>query len=638
MSAPLGEGHDWLQALFDESPVAIGFSRDGAMLDANAAYVRLFGHESAAALRGQSLLDQIAASDRPKVQDLIARRARGQPVPSRYTVRGLRKDGSEFPFEVTTTRVVVADGPLTIAFIVDLTERDDALAALTASEERFRTLSTTALEGVFVHSGGKILLANDAGAAMYGYDATSIVGAPLMDLVAPESHALVIEQIRSASAEPYEGVARRKDGSTFIAEARARTLWDRGVPTRVAVIRDITARKRVEAEQRALNERVRQVQKIESLGVLAGGVAHDFNNILTVISNEVALAKLEAERGNAAPAHLDAIALAAERAAGLCRLMLAYAGKAQLERSPVDLSALVAEMTSMLEASIAKKATLVRDLLPSMPALLGDGTQIRQIVMNLVLNASEAISNAKGTIRIATGSGTYKASAFARSPAGGELRAGSYVWLEVADDGVGMDATTVAQMFDPFFTTKFVGRGLGMAAVLGIVRSHDGAIDVDSEPGRGTRVRVYFPTHAVASVTASGDSHARARGKGLVLVVDDEKNVRISTEMLLRGFGFDVISAHNGTVAIDVVRKQGERIDVVLLDLTMPPPDGVETLSALRRIAPNVPVVLTSGYGTTRLDEERKPGEGPDAVLAKPYVAEHLVATLKRVMHAKASV
>ncbi|HEY4015269.1 MAG TPA: PAS domain S-box protein [Polyangiaceae bacterium] len=621
--------HDWLEALFDESPVAIGFSRDGVMLDVNPAYLRLFGHESAAELRGGPLLDQIAPSHRPQVLEMITQRARGDHLPQRYQTRGLRKDGTEFPFEVSTMRTVVADGPLTIAFLSNVSEREDALSALKASEERFRTLSAAALEGVFVHAEGRIVLANEAGAAMYRFDPASMVGASLMDLTAPESRAVVAEHLRSGSSEPYEGIARRRDGTTFAAEVRGRTLSHQGRPTRVTIIRDITHRKRVEAEQRALAERVRQAHKLESLGVLAGGVAHDFNNILTVISNEIALARREVGLGAPFAGHLDAIALATRRAADLCRQMLAYAGKAKLEREPVELSALVDEMSSMLEASIAKKATLVRDLASGLPTLLGDATQIRQIVMNLVLNASEAIPGTRGSVRVSTGTGSYDAAAFARSAAGGEPKPGAYVWLEVEDDGVGMDAPTVAQMFDPFFTTKFVGRGLGMAAVLGIVRGHEGAIDVESWPGRGTRIRILLPARTKGPAGAMPRPADPLGGTGVVLIVDDERNVRISTQRLLRGFGFDVLTAQDGPEAIEIFRSESARIDAVLLDLTMPGIDGMETLKVLRSIAAEIPVILTSGYG---LDDEPKRGDGPDAVLPKPYTAELLLATLRRMM------
>ena len=429
-SADPVEAQSWLRALFDESPAAIAFSRDGLMLDANPTYARLFGHESAVELRGRSLLEQIAPSHRAHIIEMITQRARGEPLPTRYQSRGRRKDGSEFPFEITTTRVVVADGPLTIAFITDVTERVAAVDALKASEERFRTLSGAAFEGVFVHAEGKILLANQAGAAMYGFDPASMVGASLMDLTAPESRPIVLEHLRSGATDPYEATARRLDGTTFVVEVRGRTLSLQGRPTRVTVIRDITERKRAEVEQRALGERVRQAQKLESLGVLAGGVAHDFNNILTVIINEAALARRETGVGAAPLAHLESITLAARRAADLCRQMLAYAGQARLEREPVDLGALVAEMASMLEASISKRAAFSRALAPALPPLLGDATQLRQVVMNLVINASEAVSGPNGTIRVTTGVGELDAATLAR--ARGDAKPGPHVRTDLA--------------------------------------------------------------------------------------------------------------------------------------------------------------------------------------------------------------
>jgi PAS domain S-box-containing protein len=509
------EVYAWLQALFEESPMAIGFSRDGVMLDANPAYVRLFGYASSSDLRGRSILDQIAPSHRAQITEMVALRAHGGSPPNRYETRGLRKDGTEFPFEVTTTRVLVADGPLAIAFITDV------------------------------------------------------------------------------------------------------------------------------SEQRALATRMQQTQKLESLGVLAGGIAHDFNNILTVIANGVALAKRDRGLAATSAEYLEGVVLAARRGADLCRQMLAYAGKAAFSPEGVDLSGLVAEMSSMLEVSITKKATLVRELASGLPMLLGDATQIRQVVMNLVLNASEAVAAPQGKIVVSTGTGTYGAGAFARSAAGGDPKPGTYVYLEVRDDGVGMDGSTVSQMFDPFFTTKFTGRGLGMAAVLGIVRGHAGAIDVESSPGRGTRIRVFFPAAAPSiAAKAAGRSlqpEPDLRGQGVVLLVDDEETVRVLTQSLLNELGFEVMVARDGVEGIEAFRTQSRRIGAVVLDLNMPRMDGFETLRELRRIAPEVPVVLTSGYGATPLEDSQsasQPDVVPDAVLGKPYDMEQLFAALQRVMRA----
>jgi PAS domain S-box-containing protein len=629
------EARDWLQALFEETPMAIGFSRDGIMLDANAAYVHLFGYDSVAELRGRSVLEQVATSHRAHIVQMITQRARGAALPERYESRGLRKDGTEFPFDITTTRVTLEDGPLTIAFISDTTERAMALDAMRASEEKFRTLSDAAFEGVFIHTGGKIILANEAGAEMFGSDASSLVGTSLLDHASPESRATVAENVRRGVTEPYDAVGLRKDGTSFIAELRGRSLALQGASARVTIIRDVTELRRVEAEQRALAERVRHAQKLESLGVLAGGVAHDFNNLLTVIANGVALAKRDSAAGRALDVHLDTIALASERAADLCRQMLAYAGKAAFAHEAVDLSALVNEMSSMLEVSVDKKAALVRELGRELPLVLGDATQIRQVVMNLVINAAEAIGGARGTVRVSTGAATYDADALARSVAGGDPRPGPYVHIEVRDDGIGMDPKTLAQMFDPFFTTKFMGRGLGMAAVLGIVRGHAGAIEVESSPGEGTRIRVCFPASAEARLGESSIPANEPEGTGVVLVVDDERSIRASTGMLLEGFGYEVLTAADGVEAVEVFGAESARIGAVLLDLTMPRMSGVEALAEIRRMAPDVPIVLTSGYGDAALETSRtgaRPALAPDAVLAKPYGSDELLTTLRRIM------
>lgn len=624
----------WLRVLFEESPMAIGISRDGVTLDVNNAFVALFGYASIDELRGQSILEHIAPSHREHIRDTVARRARGESLPLRYETRGLRKDGTEFPIDVATKRVVVPDGPLTFAFMSDRTERENTLQALRASEERFRTLAGAALEGVFILVEDRIVLANEAGAALYGYEPATMIGASMMDLVAPEDREGVVEHQRRGATRPYEGVGLRRDGTTFFVEARGRSLLHQGRPARVSIIRDITERKRAEVEQQALAERVRQAQKLESLGVLAGGVAHDFNNILTVIMNATKLAQRSNDLGPTAAEHLDVISGVAARAAELCRQMLAYAGKGSLTRAAVDLSEVVDEIANMLDVSVGKKATLVRELSANLPLVLADATQIRQIVMNLVLNAAEAITGPHGTVAVSTGVETIAKEDLARSPAGGDPKPGVHVYIEVRDDGVGMESATIAKMFDPFFTTKFVGRGLGMAAVLGIVRGHAGAIDVASKLGTGTRIRVSFPASSdVEAERRSALPHSDLHGEGLVLLVDDEENVRRSTRLLIESFGFEVLVARDGVEAVEVFRASWSAIRVVLLDLTMPKMDGLETLVQLRQIAPAVPVVLTSGYGPRPGNDALDGSAKPDAVLGKPYSAEALLATLHDVMN-----
>jgi two-component system, cell cycle sensor histidine kinase and response regulator CckA len=434
-------------------------------------------------LRGTSLLLQIAPSHRDQIVENIKRRARGELADTTYLTRGLRRDGTEFPFEVTTCRVAVPDGPLTIAFIRDVSERERAAEEVAAALEMFRTLSTGALEGVFVHEAGKIVLVNHAGAAMFGATPEQLIGRSALELCAPESRPRAQASIAAGSNVTYEITALRLDGGTLPIEITPRELMRQGRVCRIAIIRDLTARKQAEAERAILDERVRRTDKLESLGTLAAGVAHDFNNILTIIMSEAAVARGQLQSGGSAEENLTAIEHAAERAAELCRQMLAYSGRAHIDRRRLDLSALVTDTAVILEAAVARRAVLRHELASGLAPVLGDATQLRQVLFNLVLNACEALTT-PSEIRIRTGM-SYRS--------GDEVRAGDYAWLEVIDSGTGMDAATVAKMFDPFFTTKVMGRGLGMAAVMGIIRGHQGTIDVDSAPGRGTRIRVSLP-------------------------------------------------------------------------------------------------------------------------------------------------
>lgn len=490
MLSPAGnEPQHWLRALFNDSPMAIGFSRDGMMLDANAPYLATFGYESFEELRGTSLLQQIAPSHRDDIIAKIKRRAQGEFVETTYLTRGLRRDGTEFPFEITTCRVAVPDGPLTIAFIRDVSERKRAATEITAALEMFRTLSSAALEGVYVHENRKIVLVNPAGAALVGATPEELIGRSVFDLCTADSRPRAEASIAAGSTEPYEIVMQRLDGGTLPVEIRPRLLTQQGRSSRIALIRDLTEQKRAETERAILDERVRRTDKLESLGTLAAGVAHDFNNILTIIMTEAAVARGQSRSGGSIEEHLAAIEHAAERAAELCRQMLAYSGRAHIDRRRLDLSALVTDTAVMLEAAVGRRASLRLELASGLGAVMGDATQLRQVLFNLVLNACEALGSPSELV-IRTGTAPR---------AGDELPAGDYAWLEVVDHGSGMDSATVAKMFDPFFTTKVRGRGLGMAAVLGIVRGHKGAIDVDSALGRGTRIRVSLPVAPVSS-------------------------------------------------------------------------------------------------------------------------------------------
>ena len=397
---------------------------------------------------------------------------------------------------------------------------------------------------------------------------------------------------------------------------------------------EIIERELAEDERRRVYVKLQHAQKLESLGVLAGGIAHDFNNLLVGILGNAGLALEELPADSPARQTIGDIETAALRAADLTRQLLAYAGKGQFVLRRINLEHLVEEMADLLQTAVGKAVRLEYRFARGLPPVEGDPAQLRQVVINLITNASEAIGSAGGTVRLGTGVVTADRAYLTEAQLGAGLPEGRYVFIEVEDDGVGMDAATQARIFDPFFSTKFTGRGLGLAAVLGIVRSHRGAIRLTSAPGRGTTFRVLFPGQdAFAQDAAAAGEPERARGSGTVLIVDDEAGVRDVARRILETRGLTVRTASSGAEAVRIVREAGDAIDAVLLDLTMPGMDGAETFVELQRVRPGLKVVLSSGYSQElTLPQIGQPGLA--GFIQKPYLPANLVATMLRVIGA----
>jgi two-component system, cell cycle sensor histidine kinase and response regulator CckA len=392
---------------------------------------------------------------------------------------------------------------------------------------------------------------------------------------------------------------------------------------------DITERHRAEKEQAHLQTQLLQVQKLESLGLLAGGIAHDFNNILTAVLGSASAALMRLSADHPAAPDVQNVITAARRAADLTRQMLAYSGKGQFEIRPLDLSKLVGELGGLLETMISKKVQLRLELGVALPAIDADVAQVQQILMNLVINGAEAIGDQRGTVVVTTGMQQVDENAVQGLQVGERIAPGRYVYVEVQDSGCGMDDATQAKMFDPFFTTKFTGRGLGLAAVLGIVRGHRGAVQVLSAPGRGTMFKVLFPATEVEARVARSVPPV-FRGEGLALVIDDDTGVRTATRRILSMLGFEAIEAPDGRAGAALFAERAGDVVVVLLDMTMPEMNGEETLRELRRVRDDVPVILTSGYheleATRRFTSRELAG-----FLQKPFGVEDLAAKLSAV-------
>jgi two-component system cell cycle sensor histidine kinase/response regulator CckA len=499
---------------------------------------------------------------------------------------------------------------------------------LLKSDDLFRKVFNFAPDPLTISSlDGLWLNCNEAFCKMAGYTQAELVGHSPAEIglwLDPEQReAMYAELVSKGQVDGIEAKLRRKDGKVAIMRVSARRA-EMGVQTLILTGgQDIT-------DQRNLEQQVLHTQKLESLGVLAGGIAHDFNNLLTGILGNADLAL--AELSPVAPARecLDAIATAARRAAELCRQLLAYSGKGRFLVRPLDLMDLVQEMGHLLSVSISKKVGIEYHFAKDLPAIEADATQMRQTIMNLIVNASEAIGDRSGVISVTTGMAHCDAEYLKTCFAANDIQPSDFVYVEVADTGHGMDKATQDRIFDPFFTTKFTGRGLGLAAVLGIVRGHKGAIKIHSEVGRGTTFRLLFPAaQAQAPEVASTTDNVRAwKGHGHVLVVDDEETVRNLTRRMLERAGFTVLAAENGRHAVEIFKRVMAEVDLVILDLTMPHLDGEACFRELRLMKPEIKVILSSGYNEQDV-VNLFAGKGLAGFIQKPYTTAELIAKVR---------
>ncbi len=393
---------------------------------------------------------------------------------------------------------------------------------------------------------------------------------------------------------------------------------------------------KAEEERHKLEAQMLEFQKLESLGVLAGGIAHDFNNLLMAILGNADLARSLLPPASPARPNVEEIVRASQRAADLCRQMLAYSGKGRFVVGRYDLSEIVQEMAQMLEVSVSKKASLRYSFAAELPAVRADATELRQVIMNLITNASESLGDESGVISVSTGVLECDRAYLSGSHLDDKLPEGRYVYLEVADTGCGMDEETQRRIFDPFFSTKFIGRGLGLAAVLGIVRGHRGAIKVHSEPGQGTTFRILLPAldWEAKEPAPSPAVNAHPPRGGTILLVDDDPAVRHVAAQMLDGLGFKVLTAADGREGLEVFRQHDGEMDCVILDLTMPEMGGEEVFGELRRLRSDICVILSSGYNEEDVTQ-RFVGQRLAGFIQKPYTSAKLRVTLNRVLGAK---
>ena len=534
-----------------------------------------------------ALLDEVNSLRRQvaKLQAAIARGKRAEATLRSHTrqLRTLRAGGAELP-------AILEKIPL-IMMLVD-------------RERRIRIANTAAAD--YAGLPKEQIVGWPAGVAVgcvYALDGEQSCGAGPECETCEVGRAIVDTFDKGRCAERLEATVpvRRKDstqdGVFLVSTAPVRIGRD---DLALVCIEDVTTYSQAAEYQRELESRVRDAQKAESLRIVTGGIAHDFNNLLAGIMGYADLLLMSLVQPSAARESVEKLKRAAVRASELANQMLVYAGADRLVTETVNLNELVEEMAHLLKVSISRKITLELSLADSLPAIEADAQQIRQVVMNLITNASQAIGDNTGLITIRTDTTETKAEELSDYHPRGELKAARYVFLEVSDTGCGMDKKTVTQIFEPFFTTKLAGRGLGLAAVLGITREHEGAIRVHSQVGKGTNFRMLLPPSERAPKPMLAERPAEPpvtwRGKGTILVVDDEDAIRDVAKTVLERSGFAVLTAANGREGVELFREHSNDITAVLLDVTMPQLSGQEAFEQILGIRADAKVVLASGY------------------------------------------
>jgi two-component system cell cycle sensor histidine kinase/response regulator CckA len=604
----------------------------------------MFGFAPGESLGEHSLLDFVTAPECEIARANLARVLREWTVVL-HEYRLVRKEGTEFIGEMSLAPLAGPGGATAGVLLVvrDVTER----RKIEETARRMQIAVDLARDDViWVDREGRLTYANNAACATLGYTREELCRLSVADInpeFSQRDWAAHWAWVRGRGAVTLESVHRARDGRVVPVELSINFLHFDGQEVHCVFARNLTERRRAEMERLEFERRLLHAQKLESLGVLAGGIAHDFNNLLMGILGNLDLALKDLPAGQRARTSIEQGIQAVSRAAVLTRQILAYSGRGTFVVEEVDVAALVRENEHLLRASISKLVPLHVATGSRLPRIVADPGQVQQLVLNLVTNAAEAIGDRAGEVRLSFWAQDFEAGSLAGSRCAPIPPPGRFVVLEVRDNGCGMDAATQDRLFEPYVSTKMTGRGLGLSAVLGIVRGHHGAIFVESAVGVGTRVRVLFPEKTVepgaaprgdaaptAALTPTGGSCPQTSPRGTILIVDDEAVIRRVCRSMLARNGWNTLEAADGAAAIEIFRQRAGEIHGVLLDLSMPRVGGTEVFRALRQMAPAVRIVVISGAnpGPQFIDELK--GAGLTGFLPKPFTSEALIREVWR--------
>jgi two-component system cell cycle sensor histidine kinase/response regulator CckA len=612
------------------------FRPDTTLTFVNDAYCRYFG-KTPQELIGLSYFRLIPESAREEARVCLASMMT-QPRSVKIEQPALLPTGEMAWQQWVTHAIVDAQGQVQEFLAVgrDITELKQAVTALQESETHYRTLVEGSIQAISIVDQNRIrLFANTAFAKMFGYaDPQELIGKSTAECVAPHERERMYGYWQQYQGETspmrieYQGI--RKDGTFIWLESLSSFVTWEGKRVRLLTMVDITERKRAEQERLKIERQMQQAQKLESLGLLAGGIAHDFNNLLTGILANAGMAQRQLGTDHPVQPYVREVVQGAKLASHLTGQLLAYAGKGRFHIQPVNLSTEVRKIEALLHIAVQGKAHLVFDLASDLPAIEGDLTQMHQVLLNLAINAAECTED-NVTIGIKTALVDLDTEGLRQLLPGHGMRQGRYVMLEVQDNGCGMDEATRQRIFDPFFTTKTTGRGLGLAATLGIVHGHGGGLQLESMPNVGTTFKVFFPASTQTIEAVPEEPLRDLSGRKVVLIVDDDAYVLQAATVTLQSFGYRVIVADDGYKAVDTFRSRHAEIDLVILDMTMPGMSGEDTLRALRDICPEVKVLLSSAYNENEVSQQVVASASVD-FLQKPYDPDQLAIKVKQLL------
>jgi PAS domain S-box-containing protein len=623
---------------------------DGTCLFANQAFATMGGWASPEGSIGQSIFPFVAPHERPRMISYLAARLRGETAPVRYEFQGYKQDGTPVWAEALVSQIEWEGCPAHLFTCIDITERKQAEEALRASEELNRRIVEAVPGGILqVSSEGRIVRANAEATRILGLVYDDLLqrfvadfalqtlwedGSPCAVEAYPVTKCLATSQPQAATTI---GV-RRPDGAVAWAVFTAIPLRDPttgGGNGAVVTFLDITERKRAEEDRKRLEEQLHQGQKMEALGTLSGGIAHEFNNMLQMILGFTELATYALPTTHPACDHLQAVLLAGNRAKDLVQQILVFSRPSEEERQPVQVAPMLQEVLALLRATLPTTIAMRQHFTEHEGTVLAHRTQLHQVLMNLCTNAEYAMRQTGGILEISVETVDFLHAFTAHHRT---LPPGAYVCLTIRDTGQGMTPEIVAHIFEPFFTTKNVGEGTGMglAIVHGIVTSHGGAITVESAPGQGTTFTIYLPRIAnTVPAEPSALAESIRRGQGHILLVDDEAMLAHMDQKLLTHLGYDVVACTSSLDALETFHAAPQSFDLVITDQTMPAMTGATLVAELRRIRPDIPIILCTGFSHL-MNAEQAQALGVDAFIMKPRVTQELAMTIKQVLHTRA--